>query len=323
VEQKKALICGVSGQDGTYLAAFLLQKGYAVFGTSRDPSSALRNLSKLGIEQAVRLKPLDILRAEDVAATLRDIGPHELYNFSGQSSPGASFDLANETMRSIAIGTLNMLQGMLCVETDIRFLNAGSSECFADCGRAPIDEGTPFKPRNPYGIAKVTAAHLTAVYRQAFRLHANTAYLFNHESPLRHERFVTQKVVAAACRIANGSKERLKLGNLEVERDWGWAPDYVDAMWRMLQQEEADDFVIGTGIAIKLSEFVRLAFESVGLNWQNHVDIDQALFRASDVPVIKANPSKALRLLGWRPTRSIQEVVRSMVESSRVGSLEI
>jgi GDPmannose 4,6-dehydratase len=317
---KVALIFGVSGQDGAYLASLLVAKGYRVCGTSRDPSHMRGNLSKIDIAARVELRALDLARAHDVLALLREIAPAEIYNLSGQSSPGASFELAYETVQSIALGTLSVLDSMRRLDYGGRFLNAASSECFADVGERPVDESTEQRPRNPYGAAKAAAAQLTACYRDVHGLHASTAYLFNHESPLRDERFVTQKVVRAACRIAAGGAGPLKLGNLDLERDWGWAPDYVEAMWRMLQQERPGDFVIGSGRSVTLRQFVELAFGAVGLDWREHVQIDPTLFRANEPAVVRSNPEKAARLLGWRASHRVEDLVREMVQACRGGA---
>lgn len=311
---KTALICGISGQDGAYLAKLLLEKGYKVFGGSRDAQmSSFSNLKRLGIQREVETLSISINDFRSVLQTLQRTKPTEVYNLAGQSSVGLSFEQPVETLESISVGTLNLLEAIRFTGQDIRFYNAGSSECFGDTGREAANEMTPFRPRSPYGVAKAAAFWQVANYREAYQLHASTGILFNHESPLRPERFVTQKIVSAACRIANGSNEILTLGNIEIARDWGWAPDYVEAMWLMLQQQQADDYVIATGQTNKLQDFIEVVFQTVGLNWQNHVQIDLSLFRPTDISEGHADPTKANHRLGWKASYKMEEVGRFMV----------
>lgn len=313
---KKALICGISGQDGAYLAKLLLDKGYDVYGGSRDAQMAsLRNLTRLGIQSDVQVVSISINDFRSVLQTLLKIKPDEVYNLAGQSSVGLSFEQPVETLESISVGTLNLLEAIRFSNLPIRFYNAGSSECFGDTGSLAADELTPFRPRSPYGVAKAAAFWQVANYREAYQLHASTGILFNHESPLRPERFVTQKIVAAACRIADGSPETLTLGNIDIARDWGWAPDYVDAMWRMLQQDAADDYVIATGQTNRLRDFIRLVFNAVGLNWADHVRTDASLFRPTDIAEGHANPAKAHERLSWMARYRMQDVAQRMVEA--------
>ena len=311
---KKALICGVSGQDGTYLAKLLLEKGYEVFGGSRDAQvSSFSNLIKIGIKSNVKLVSINIHDFRSVLQTIIKIKPDEIYNLAGQSSVGLSFDQPVETLESIAVGTLNLLEAIRFSQLPIRFYNAGSSECFGDTGDNAADEDTPFRPRSPYAVAKATAFWEVANYREAYRLFACTGILFNHESPLRPERFVTQKIISTIKRITSGSREKLNLGNIDIARDWGWAPDYVEAMWLMLQQNEPDDFVIATGKTNKLKDFIKIAFEMVNLNWEDYVISDKSLLRPTDLAVGKANPNKALIKLGWKATKNIDGVVNGMM----------
>lgn len=311
---KKALICGISGQDGAYLARLLLNKGYQVYGGSRDAQIAsFQNLVRLGIREKVQLVSISINDFRSVLQTLLKVKPDEIYNLAGQSSVGLSFEQPVETLESISMGTLNLLEAIRFSELPIKFYNAGSSECFGDTGSLAADETTPFRPRSPYGVAKAAAFWQVANYREAYQLQASTGILFNHESPLRPERFVTQKIVSAACRIAAGSQETLTLGNIDIARDWGWAPDYVEAMWLMLQQESADDYVIATGKTHRLRDLIRVVFEAVGLDWQNHVRIDASFFRPTDIAEGHANPSKSLRQLNWRATHTMEEVAQLMV----------
>lgn len=317
---RRALICGVGGQDGAYLAALLLSKGYAVTGSSRDAASMpRRGLQSLGVDGRVELVSMAPSDFRSVLQTITRTRPDEIYNLAGQSSVGLSFELPVETIESIAIGVLNLLEAVRFVERPIRLYNAGSSECFGDTGELPANESTPFRPRSPYAVAKACAHNLVANYREAYRMHACTGILFNHESPLRPERFVTQKIVRAAARIAAGSDETLALGNLDIERDWGWAPEYVEAMWRMLQPDAPEDFVIGTGRSVPLEHFVERAFGHFGLDWRRHVRRDPALLRPSDIRRGAADPSRARERLGWRPRHGVDEVVAAMCEAARAG----
>ncbi|AQG81320.1 GDP-mannose 4,6-dehydratase [Spirosoma montaniterrae] len=312
---KKALICGVSGQDGAYLAKLLLEKGYEVYGGSRDAQMAsFRNLNRLGIQQQIKLVSISINDFRSVLQTILRVKPDEVYNLAGQSSVGLSFEQPVETLESISVGTLNLLEAIRFSNLPIKFYNAGSSECFGDTGSIAADENTPFRPRSPYGVAKAAAFWQVANYREAYQLQACTGILFNHESPLRPERFVTQKIVAAACRIANGSRETLTLGNIDIARDWGWAPDYVEAMWMMLQHDKADDYVIATGHTHKLRDFIRVVFKRVDLNWEDHVRSDPSFFRPTDIAEGHANPAKAYAKLGWTAQHTMDEVGKLMVE---------
>lgn len=312
--QRTALIWGITGQDGAYLAELLLGKGYEVHGASRDAeNSPLSNLRALRIAGRVRVAAADIADFRSVFQVLTRVRPDEIYNLAGQSSVGRSFSEPAETFESIGVGTLNLLEAIRLMELPTRLFSAGSGECFGDTRGKPSDEDTPFRPANPYAAAKAAAYWTVAAYRRAYALHAGTGILFNHESPLRPEHFVSRKIVASACRIARGSREVLRLGDLSVQRDWGWAPEYVGAMWHMLQQPEPGDFVIATGVTRPLSDFVRLAFAECGLRWDEHVVTDPSLLRPSETPVVRADPGKALRCLGWRAERSVEEIVQLMV----------
>jgi GDPmannose 4,6-dehydratase len=313
---KKALIIGVSGQDGAYLAQLLLGKGYEVFGTSRDANlSPFGNLARLGIRERVSTLSVAPNDFRSTLTAIVQVEPDEIYNLSGQSSVGLSFDQPVETMESISIATLNVLEAIRFTRRRIRLYSAGSGECFGDTGGRAANEETPFRPRSPYAVAKAAAHFEIANYREAYGLFACSGILFNHDSPLRPERFVTRKIVAAACRIARGSGERLRLGNTRVRRDWGWAPEYVDAMWRMLQQDRPDDFVVATGETRSLEEFVASAFAAVGLDARDHVDHDRALHRPADIEGNWADPTKAARVLGWKATVRMDEAIRKMVEA--------
>lgn len=311
-----ALIVGVSGQDGAYLAKLLIDKGYEVVGSSRDADMArLSGLEALGISNRVKLISMSTIDFRSVYTAITKTNPDEIYNLSGQSSVGLSFAQPVETMESIAVGTLNLLETVRLVNSKIKFYNAGSSECFGDTLGSPATEVTAFSPRSPYGVAKAAAFWQVANYREAYDLFACSGILFNHESPLRPERFVTRKIVAAACRIANGSKERLFLGNIQITRDWGWAPDYVEAMWSMLQQQRAEDFVIATGSANTLEAFIAAVFSELGLNWKEHIVTDQGLVRPTDISISFGDASKANRILGWRPKVDFREIIRRLVSA--------
>jgi len=310
----RALIIGVSGQDGAYLARLLLGKGYQVFGTSRDANlSPFAALARLGVRDQVQRLSMAPNDFRSVLSALVQVEPDEVYNLSGQSSVGLSFEQPVETMESIGIATLNILEAIRFTKRPIRFYNAGSGECFGDTRGLRADEETPFRPRSPYAAAKAAAHFQVANYREAYSLFACSGILFNHESPLRPDRFVTRKITSAAVRISRGSKEKLHLGNTAVKRDWGWAPEYVEAMWKILSQDRPDDYVIATGETMSLQDFVRTAFEAVGLDWAEHVVSDRTLFRPTDIEGNYANPEKAARVLGWRATVQMQEVVRRMV----------
>ena len=311
---KTALICGVSGQDGSYLAQLLLTKGYTVWGTSRDAQGAVfGNLHKLHILEQVKLISMVPEDFRSVFTAIKKSQPDEVYFLAGQSSVGLSFELPAETIQSVVIGTLNMLEACRIADKPIRLYHAGSSECFGDTQGHPANEQTHFNPRSPYAVAKASAYWLVNNYREAYSLFACTGILFNHESPLRPTRFVTQKIIGAAQRIASGSGETLTLGRLDISRDWGWAPEYVDAMWRMLQLDSPEDFVIATGKTYSLEDFVRLAFAALGMDWREHVNQSEALFRPTDLLVSSANPSNARLKLNWEAKIDMSQVVEKMI----------
>lgn len=314
---KSVLICGVSGQDGAYLSKFLIEKGYKVFGASRDAeTSGFNKLKKLGIFEEVHKVSVNINDFRSVLQSIQNIKPVEIYNLAGQSSVGLSFEQPVEALESISIGTLNLLEAIRFSGLPIKFYNAGSSECFGDTGTDLADENTPFKPRSPYAVAKSSAFWQVANYREAYNIKACTGILFNHESPLRQERYVTQKIVLAACRIAKGSKEVLSLGNIEIARDWGWAPEYVEAMWMMMQNEIPDDYVIASGRTVTLSYFVETVFSYLNLNWKDHVKIDNSLLRPTDIRANYANPSKAFENLGWKAKLTIEDIIKELIDNA-------
>jgi GDPmannose 4,6-dehydratase len=313
---KKALIIGISGQDGSYLAHFLLNQGYEVVGTSRDAQiSSFQNLVRLGIRDQIRLESVTLIDFRSVLQVLKKIEPDEVYNLGGQSSVGLSFEQPVETVESISIGTLNLLEAIRFLSLPVRLYNAASSECFGNTDGRRANESTPFQPRSPYAVAKAAAFWKVVNYREAYNILGYSGLLFNHESPLRPRRFVTRKIVSTACRIAFGSEEKLQLGDISVQRDWGWAPEYVEAMWLMLQQDKPDDYVIATGETNKLEDFVNEVFSSLQLNWREHVVIKEKLFRPSEILVGLADPSKAEEELGWKAKYRMRDVAKMMVEA--------
>jgi GDPmannose 4,6-dehydratase len=309
----KALICGVNGQDGSYLAQLLLRKGYQVWGTSRDvQTSSLGNLKVLALDQQVTLLSMAPNDFRSVFAAVDQSDPEEIYYLSGQSSVGLSFEQPAETLDSIVSGVLNLLEVIRLRKKPVRLYHASSSECFGDTGDGAANELTPFRPRSPYAVAKASAHWLVTNYRESYGLYACNGILFNHESPLRPHRFVTQKIMQVAKRIAQGSEERLSLGRLDIWRDWGWAPEYVQAMWSMLQQEMPDDYVIATGESNTLADFVAAAFAQMGLDWQAHVDSSAALYRPADISRSFADPSRAAQFLDWRAEHRMRDVIAMM-----------
>lgn len=312
---KRALVIGISGQDGAYLAKLLHDKGYEVHGSSRDHENAsLTNLVRVGVRDSVKMHSVSLADFRSVLATLQQVQPDEIYNLAGQTSVGLSFAYPVETFESISVGTINLLECLRLLKSSAKLYNAGSSECFGNTGD-PATEETCFRPRSPYATAKAAAHHTVANYREGYGLYACTGILFNHESPLRPARFVTQKIVAAACHIAAGATDKLTLGNLSVARDWGWAPDYVDAMWRMLQQKVAEDYVIATGVCHTLLQFTEAVFAAVGLDYREHVVSDASLYRPTDIDRSVGNSTKAHRQLGWKADTTFPELVARLVQA--------
>jgi GDPmannose 4,6-dehydratase len=275
----------------------------------------LDNLKRLAIAQDVECLTMFPTDFRSTLQTLSRTKPDEVYNLAGQSSVGLSFELPVETIESIAIGTINLMEAIRFLGNGVRLYNASSSECFGDTDWKAASELTPFRPRSPYAVAK-SAAHWAVVnYREAYGLFAANGILFNHESPFRHERFVTKKVIVSAFRIREDRSRKLRLGRLGVYRDWGWAPQYVEAMWRILQQPTPDDFVIATGHAYSLEDFVDTAFRELDLNWRDHIESDESEKRPSDISYSRGDPSKAATVLDWRPTYMMHDVVRMMVKA--------
>jgi GDPmannose 4,6-dehydratase len=313
---KKALIIGISGQDGTYLAELLLNKGYAVIGTSRDAMlSSFSNLQRMNIRDKIDIESVSLNDFRSVLQVLKKYCPDEIYNLAGQSSVGLSFEQPVETFESNCVATLNLLEAMRFLEIPARLYNAASSECFGNTNGEPACETTPFHPRSPYAVAKSAAFWQVANYREAYNMFACSGILFNHESPLRPSRFVTSKIVQAACRIAGGSDEKLFLGNISIKRDWGWAPEFVDAMWRMLQQDEPRDYVVATGKTFSLQDFLQETFSLLNLNMDQHVRHSSYYDRPTDINISVANTNKAEKELGWKAKSFMNDVVRMMVEA--------
>jgi len=313
---KRALICGISGQDGTYLAKLLLDRGYEVWGSSRDAElTVFSNLRRLGIYDSVRLVSLNLRDTGSAIGLLRRIHPDEIFGLAGQSSVGLSFDQPVETIESIALGTLNLLEAIRISDLGIRFYNAGSTECFGDTGNGIANEGTQFHPRSPYAVAKASAYWSVANYREAYGMFACTGILSNHDSPLRPRRFVTRKIIHAVASLALKKNVHLTLGNLEIERDWGWAPEYVQAISMMLEQPSPQDYIIATGQSFTLTQFVETAFDLIGKHWRDYVTLDEHLLRPTDIVRNKVDPSKALAQLGWKAEYGMKQVVNMMLES--------
>lgn len=313
---KTALICGISGQDGTYLAKLLLERGYQVWGSSRDAELAtFDNLRRVGIYDQVRLVSLNLRDVGSVLGLLRRIRPDEVFSLAGQSSVGLSFEQPVETIESIALGALSLLEAIRLSDFDIRLYNAGSTECFGDTGEVVANEQSPFHPCSPYAVAKASAYWAVTNYRAAYGMFTCTGILSNHDSPLRPRRFVTRKIISGVAALALGQEIRLSLGNLDVERDWGWAPEYVEAIAAMLNQPKAVDYIIATGSSHTLREFMETAFKLINKDWCSYVEIDEHLLRPTDIMRNKVDPSKAATGLRWKAQIGMQQVISMMLEA--------
>ncbi len=311
---KRALITGITGQDGSYLAELLLQQGYEVFGVVRRLSAP----NHWRIEQIlgrIELRPADLLDQLSLIRLIDDVRPHEIYNLAAMSFVPASWDQPMLTGEYNAQGVTRMLEALRQVDTSIRFYQASSSEMFGKVRETPQSEATPFYPRSPYGVSKVFAHYITVNYRESYDLFAVSGILFNHESPRRGLEFVTRKVSDGVARIKLGRAKRLSLGNLDAHRDWGFAGDYVRAMWLMLQQDAANDYVISTGVSHSVRDLVETAFGHAGLDWEAHVDTDPALLRPAEVEHLVGDASKARDVLGWTPTVDFNQLVCMMVDA--------
>ncbi len=318
---KTALITGITGQDGAYLASFLLDKGYTVHGLLRRSASAEiigERLRWLGIIDRVKLHDGDLIDLSSCIRIVEAVKPDEVYNLAAQSFVHASFQQPLLTGTVTALGAANMLEAVRIVRPEARFYQASSSEMFGKIQEPIQSERTPFYPRSPYAVAKLYAHWMTVNYRESFGLHASSGILFNHESPLRGIEFVTRKVTDGVARIKLGLADTLMLGNLDATRDWGHARDFVQAMWAMLQQDVADDYVIATGRTTSIREFCRMAFAHAGLDWQDHVRTSDALLRPSEVEVLLGDAGKANQALGWRATTTLEQMVAEMVDTDIV-----
>jgi GDPmannose 4,6-dehydratase len=310
----RALITGITGQDGSYLAELLLSKGYTVIGMVRRSSTV--TFERIAhIQDQIELVPGDLLDEVSLINILRDHRPTEVYNLAAQSFVQTSFGQPVLTGETTALGVTRLLDAIRLVDPEIRFYQASSSEMFGKVVEVPQRESTPFYPRSPYGVAKVYGHWITVNYRESYQLHASSGILFNHESPRRGLEFVTRKVTHGVARIAHKLDEKLSLGNLDAQRDWGFAADYVRAMWLMLQQDEPGDYVVSTGETHEVRELCRLAFEAVGLDWEEHVVIDERFLRPAEVDLLVGDPAKAHKELGWKPDVSFEGLVEMMVKA--------
>lgn len=312
--KKKALVLGITGQDGSYLSKHLLAHGYVVVGTTRNAhSSTIKNLHTLGIQSRVQSLTLDLNDNEALYKAIKDIQPSHIFNLSGQSSVGYSFIEPGETYTSIVMSTLNCLEAIRKLDKSIRYYSAGSGEMFGNCA-TPAIETSAKKPISPYAIAKNIAHDLVSNYRNDFGLHASTGYLFNHESPLRDDKFVTKKIIKTAIRIKLGDNVRLSLGNLDIIRDWGWAPEFVEAMRLMSEMPTPGDYIIATGTSHSLKYFVASVFDQLGLHWENFVDIEAKLIRPKEIYQSHANPTKAYHKLRWKSEYDLTHIISAMIE---------
>jgi len=311
---KRALITGITGQDGSYLAEFLLDQGYEVFGMVRRSSTV--NFERIAhIQDRMTLVPGDLIDEVSMFNILREHRPHEVYNLAAQSFVQTSWSQPMLTGETTALGVTRVLDAIRTVDPEIRFYQASSSEMFGKVHEVPQREATPFYPRSPYGVAKVYGHWITVNYRESYDLHATSGILFNHESPRRGLEFVTRKVTYGVARIKAGLDDRLALGNLDAQRDWGFAADYVRAMWMMLQQDQPDDYVVATGETHAVKELVELAFSAVDLDWEKYVVIDERFLRPAEVDLLVGDPSKAEKVLGWHREVDFPSLVSMMVES--------
>jgi GDPmannose 4,6-dehydratase len=315
-----ALITGITGQDGAYLAEFLLSQGYEVHGMVRRSST--ENFERIGhLKSDIVLHQADLLDQLSIITLVRDIQPREVYNLAAQSFVPTSWLQPLLTGEFTALGVTRMLEAVRLVDPKIRFYQASSSEMFGDVREEPQNEDTPFWPRSPYGVAKVYGHWITVNYRESYEIFACSGILFNHESPRRGKEFVTRKVTDGVARIKLGLQSKLRLGNLDAMRDWGFAGDYVRAMWMMLQQDKPDDYVVASGVKHSVRELVELAFQHVGLDWRDHVEIDPELFRPAEVNTLRGDATKARAALGWKPSVSFAELVQMMVDAD-LGRVE-
>jgi GDPmannose 4,6-dehydratase len=330
---KRALVTGITGQDGAYLAQLLLEKGYEVYGAYRRSASVnLWRVQELGVQDQIRMVSLDLLEFSNIQRVIEKIQPEEVYNLAAQSFVGISFEQPIYTAEVDGIGVARLLEGIRSLSPSTRFYQASTSEMFGKVQEVPQTERTPFYPRSPYGVAKLYAHWMTVNYRESYKMHASSGILFNHESPLRGMEFVTRKITASLARIRQGQQDVLELGNLDAKRDWGFAGDYVEGMWRMLQQPEADDYVLATGETHPVREFVDLAARASGfrLDWEGEAEATKAtdretgrvvvrinpeFYRPAEVDLLIGSPEKARAKLGWKPRVGFEELVQRMVQA--------
>jgi GDPmannose 4,6-dehydratase len=316
MNDKHALITGVTGQDGAYLARFLLEKGYSVHGiVARRGTDTLWRLRELSVLDEIKIIDADLLDLSSIIRALEKSHAAEIYNLAAQSFVATSWDQPLLTGEVTAVGALRVLEAMRIVNPKARFYQASTSEMFGKIQQPVQDELTPFYPRSPYAVSKLFAHWSTVNYRESFNLHASSGILFNHESPLRGIEFVTRKVTDAVARIHFGKQKKLNLGNIDAQRDWGFAGDYVEAMWSMLQQPESDTYVIATGTTSSVREMSRIAFAHVNLNYEDYVMVDQRFLRPAEVDILRGNAAKAHARLGWRPKTTLQMLIEMMVEA--------
>lgn len=313
---KTALITGITGQDGVYLAELLLNKGYRVIGAERRASTRNRQrLDELNITKDIEFADFDLADQGNIARVLEKIAPDEVYNLAAQSFVALSFEQPLMTGDVTGLGVARLLEAIRTVNPQVRFYQASTSEMFGKVQAVPQNETTPFYPRSPYGVAKLYGHWMTVNYRESYNLYACSGILFNHESPLRGVEFVTRKITLAVAKIKHGLQKELRLGNLDAKRDWGYAKEYVEGMYLMLQQDTPEDFVLATGETHTVQEFVELAFEAAGLDWQKYVVLDSAFVRPAEVDLLLGDASKAKRMLGWQPKTTFKELVALMVEA--------
>lgn len=316
MSQKSALITGITGQDGAYLAQLLLGKGYKVYGLlARRSTSTVWRLDYLGIRDQVELIDGDLIDIASLIRAMETSKADEVYNLGAQSFVGSSWQQPILTAQATGVGVTHMLEAVRIVNPKARFYQASTSEMFGLIQESMQSETTPFYPRSPYGVAKLYGHWMTVNYRESFNLHASSGILFNHESPLRGIEFVTRKVTDAVARIKLGKQQKLALGNIDAKRDWGFAGDYVEAMWLMLQQDVADDYVVATGLTTTVRDMCRIAFSHVGLNYEDHVVIDPKFYRPAEVEVLLGNPAKAKAKLGWAAQTSLDKLITMMVDA--------
>ena len=332
MKKKKALITGINGQDGAYLAKFLINKGYKVYGTCRrSTSEKFTRLKLLDVFDKIELFDFDLLEMTNIYETIKLIKPNEVYNLAAQSFVPSSFNVPILTTDINALGTIRILEAIRSIDKKIKFYQASTSEMFGKVKEIPQNEETPFYPRSPYGVAKLYAHWITINYRESYKMHASSGILFNHESPFRGTEFVTKKITSALSRIKLGSKEVLKVGNVDAKRDWGYAMDYVEAMWLMLQQNEPDDYVIATGKTTSVRDFINLCLNYLKFNYKwvgtgynekvidmeskrTLIIVDKKFFRPAEVDLLIGNNSKAKRILKWKPKTSLKKLVKIMID---------